>query len=81
MVSESPVMPAYASCGSPHNGPGTRGKRRKSASAAGAACATSSAAVRTLAREGRCGALNPMSVAVSTNTASAISAAVSMVCV
>ena len=81
MVSESPVIAEYASCGSPHSGPCTRGKSTKSASAAGAACARSSAEVRRLARSARCGALKPTSAAVRRKSAAAISTALRMVCV
>jgi hypothetical protein len=81
IVSESPVMPEYASCGKPHSGPCTRGKRRNSTSAAGAACASSRPAERALALRLRCGALKPISVAVSAKSAAHISAAVGIDCV
>ena len=81
MVSERPVRPAYASCGRPQSGPCTRGKSTKSASAAGAACARSSAAVRRFARTGRLGALKPTSVAVSAKTPMHIVPAVGIDCV
>ena len=74
-------MPAYASCGRPQSGPCTRGKRRKSASAAGAACASSRPAVRVLAALARAGALKPTSVAVRAKTPAHIAAAVGIDCV
>ena len=81
MVSESPLMPAKASCGNPHSGPCTRGKSTNSTSAAGAACASSRPVVRRLARSARCGALKPTSVAVMLKTPTHMAAAVGIDCV
>jgi len=58
-----------------------RGNSTNSASAAGTACASSSAALRAQARAGRCGALNPTRVAVITASAVHIKIAVGMPCV
>ena len=80
MLSERPVMPEYASCGRPHSGPCTRGKRKNSSSITGLACSSRLPAVRRLSFIGRVGAAAPDRLAVTISTVTSISAAVWMVC-